>query len=92
MAYKAKKREETGKILLWTGLGLGIGGLALMLATEDIESDGPIIAGATTALVGFGLMYWSIGISTTNMKPYVIASGIADEYNLQLTITIKKNF
>lgn len=91
-ALKAQKREETGKILFWSGLGLGIGGLALIVATIDNESDVPALIGATISLLGSGLMYVSIGMTTTNMKPYTIASDIADEYNLQLTIKIKKSF
>jgi hypothetical protein len=92
LASKSKKREKTGKTLKWTGLGLGVGGCVVMFATMNSDSSAPLIAGASAALVGVGLMYGSMGINTSNMKPYGVASGMADEYNLQLTITIKKNF
>ena len=92
LAYKAKKRENSGKFLTWSGLGMGVGGCIIMLATMDYESDTPIIVGALTSIVGFSLMYGGIGVNASNLTPYSTAHSIADEYNLGLTITIKKKF
>lgn len=90
LANQAKKREKRGKAFIWTGLGMSFGGLLLMLAAPD--SEGAMITGGITSLVGLTIGYIGIDIKDHNLKPYDVASGIADEYNLQLSITIKKNF
>ena len=87
LAYRASKRETRGKTLLITGLCLMGGGVAVMLASEET-----MLIGAGVSLLGMVAGYWSIGINTSNMKPYGVAMGIADEYNQQLMMTIKRNF
>lgn len=89
MSNKAKKRAKTGKTVLWTSMGLMAGGLVIMVSGD---SSTGLLVGASTAMAGVVLGYVSIGINSSNMKPYGIASGIADEYNLQLSIKIKKKF
>jgi len=90
MALKAKKRETRGKVFFLGGIGLAVGGLALMLV--DSDSNTPLYVGASAALVGVVFEYWGVGIKTNNMQPYGVASGIADEYNLSLSISIRKDF
>lgn len=92
LAYKAKKRENTGKILTWSGIGVGVGGCILMLTSMTNRDITPFVIGASTALAGAGLVYGGISINATNLTPYSSAYSIADEFNLGLTITIKKNF
>jgi hypothetical protein len=92
MAAKAKKRETRGKVFVWGGIGMALGGCALMLATTDSDSGAPLLVGGVAALAGIFFEYWGVGIHTTNMQPYGVASGIADEYNTQLSISIRRNF
>jgi hypothetical protein len=92
LANLARKREKKGKTLMWTGFGLMGGGLIVMLASTGSEGITGITIGGATALVGIVVGYWSIGINSSNMKPYGVVTGIADEYNSQLCITIKKKF
>ena len=84
---RAKKRKIF-KPLKWSLLGAGL--VTVFAAGEDPDF---IVRG-----VGLGLLVGSIGVSIAdikvsgNIKPYNVAAGMADTYNLELGISIKKKF
>jgi hypothetical protein len=77
------KRHKIFSITKWSTLGTG---LVLVFAIPD------------NPWIGCGLLVPALVFSIAdltligNLKPFSVASGMVDDYNLQLSITIKKTF
>ena len=95
-ARQAANFRKKGNMLFWGGLTASTVGIILMFIPsedEDGYTEYPLLGlGALLALGGIVPMYMSIGYKATNWAPYSSVEGIADEYNKQLLIQIKKEF
>jgi len=95
-ARQAASFRKKGNMLFWGGLTACTLGVILALISgedEDGYTEYPLLGyGAIIGVAGLVPMVMSIGYRTTNWAPYSSVEGIADDYNKQLLVQIKKEF
>lgn len=94
LAEELKIYKKKGKKYRWIGIGGIIGGgiLAIGGASMENPSLALVLGGLGIEVLGGAFLITSFDINSSNLKPYGVASGIADEFNSQLIITIRKRF
>lgn len=95
-AREAASFRKKGNMLFWGGISLcTLGVILALIPGEDEEgyTEYPLLGyGALIGVAGLVPLVMSIGYRANNWAPYSSVEGIADDYNRELIIQIKKEF